>query len=159
MSEWLIKELLIQVLLLSWLNLSTLVVFTCSCPRSGLTLSQSRLSSANNLCSCTFWLNSNLSRTLCTSPGPPVPECSDTPEPRYRDPNFTMLSTRFTRGLPFSYWKYVKHDILRKNLTCWKSGMSQPRYRDSQALPCCPRGLQNTYLSPRGNTSNTQFMR
>ena len=63
----------------------------------GLILSHWRCSSCSNLRSWTLWLNSNLSNVVVSfkwrGPFPP----------RYKDPSLTILSTRFTKGLLFSY--------------------------------------------------------
>lgn len=84
---------------------------TCNCPWSGLNRSQSLRSSASRRCSCTFWLNSKRwSLELSCARSCREPETLLVPLAvlrLYREPNFTILSTRFTSGLPFSYFNKV----------------------------------------------------
>jgi hypothetical protein len=100
---------------------------TCNSEWSGgLSRFQSRLSSASKRCSCTCRLNSS----LCNGGGVQVAlgsEWAALGGPRYNEPSFTMLSTKCTRGLPFSYCKQNHNQTM-----CPSRSAFQGAYRQIQ---------------------------
>lgn len=95
-----------------------LLLITCNCPWSGLSLFQSLRSSASKRCSCTLWLNSKRSRWFFVlSWNKSLREAVMLLLPLavlrlYKEPSLTMLSTRFIRGFPFSYWSSTKKGFI-----------------------------------------------